>query len=172
MVKHNGEVSPKKKAPKLQARDDTEKALSPSLRKKAKTGKEEEEAKTDAEKGEKAKGEKRKTSEKAKGENTSTKPDEEEREKSSKEKAAEQKEKLTKEQGRNNKEQAKKTDPPERAKSFMNAVPTLIRELCVAQSEVGQTKTKAHVPTRLLWEYEHIVGQHLNSLVTCRNDME
>ena len=54
----------------------------------------------------------------------------------------------------------------------MNLVPTLIRELRVAQSEVGQKKTKAHVPSRFLREYEHTVGQHLTSLVTCRNDME
>ena len=166
IVKRSGEGSPKKKALKLQAKTD-----SPSPTKKAKTGKEEEAA-TDAGKGEKAKGEKSKTSEKANGEKTSTKQDEEEQGKSAKEKAIEQKEKLKKEQEKKNKEQAKKADPLERAKSFMNLVPTLIRELRVAQSEVGQKKTKAHVPTRFLREYEHTVGQHLTSLVTCRNDME
>ena len=92
--------------------------------------------------------------------------------KSSKEKAAEQKEKLKKEQERKNKEHANKADPFERAKSFMNSVPTHVRELRVAQSEVGRKKTKAHVPTRFLREYEHTVGKHLNSTVTCRNDME
>ena len=79
---------------------------------------------------------------------------------------------MKKEQETKNKEQAKKADPLERAESFMNSVPTLIRELRVAQSEVGQTQTKAHVPARFLREHEHTVGQHLNSLVTCRNGME
>ena len=76
------------------------------------------------------------------------------------------------EQERKNKKQTKKPDPFERAKSFINLVPTLVRELRVAQSEVGQKKNKAHIPSRFLREYEHTVGQHLTSLVTCRNDME
>ena len=79
---------------------------------------------------------------------------------------------MKKEQDKKQKDAAKKADPLERAKAFMNSVPTLIRELRVAQSEIGQKKTKQHVPSRFLKEYEASVAAHVKALVDIRNDTE